>query len=392
MTLRLPRATAAHRRQLLERVRSECENRPGVYRMIGETGIVLYVGKSRRLRTRLLSYFRARGRRNKAARILRHAFTVEWEYSPTEFSALLAELRLIKRYRPEFNAAYIGDEWPRAWIAITSGPVPALRVIPRSDDPHALALFGPFRRVAQVREAVRALAETMHIRDCALDNAPDSRQRSLWFATDSQLATVGGRSTRTRTPGCLRYDLGTCAAPCIGMGDGGSYRDAFTEIRRFLDGESRIPLERLERDMEAASQLMEFERAARLRDRLQLLRWLGTRVRQFRADADRLTFRYHAQTFDGGEQVYFIRRGTLRAELSTSCDESAIAELSARVYDGPDPGGADIPLHDLDEFYLVSSWFRRHPDELARTFSPRTAIPNSTQIKTRRARTAPGTP
>lgn len=374
MTARLPRATPTHRRQLLQLVRDGCENRPGVYRMIGSTGIVLYVGKSRRLRTRLLSYFRARGRRSKAARILRHAFTVEWEYTPTEFSALLAELRLIKRYRPEFNADYVADEWPRAWIAITSGPVPGLRVVPRSDDPRAAALFGPFRRVAQVRDAVRALAETMHVRDCALDSAPDSKQQSLWFATDDRTSAgraAGSRAPRTRTPGCLRYDLGTCAGPCIGMGDHTAYHDAFTEIRHFLDGESRVPLQRLQSAMELASQQLEFERAALLRDRLELLRWLGARVRQFRADADRLTFRYHAQTFDGGELVYFIRRGTLRGELAESEDMAAIDELSSRIYNGPDPNGADIPLHDLDEFHLVASWFRRHPGELARTVRPR---------------------
>jgi hypothetical protein len=93
-------------------------------------------------------------------------------------------------------------------------------------------------------------------------------------------------------------------------------------------------------------------------------------VRQFKANADRLTFRYHAQTFDGGEHVYFIRRGTLRAELTLSetheCHDN-YSSLTQRVYAGPDPKGADIPLHDLDEFHLISSWFRRNPQELTRT-------------------------
>lgn len=93
------------RKQLLATVRADCENRPGTYRMIADNDRVIYVGKSRRVRTRLLSYFRAKGRRNKAARILRHAVRIEWEYAPNEFSALLNELRLIKRYRPHFNRA-----------------------------------------------------------------------------------------------------------------------------------------------------------------------------------------------------------------------------------------------------------------------------------------------
>src|SRR6187399_3688170 len=111
--------------------------------MLGPTGAVLYVGQSRVLRSRLLSYFRAVGRRNKAARILRHAFDIEWEYTNTEFGALLHELRLIKLHRPSFNSMMVTDDWPRAYVALSGGAVPGLRVVPRSDDPSAVALFGP---------------------------------------------------------------------------------------------------------------------------------------------------------------------------------------------------------------------------------------------------------
>ena len=370
--MQLPRSTAAQKRVLLRHVRGSCENRPGVYRMLGPTGIVLYVGKSRRLRTRLLSYFRAKGRRNKGARILRHAFVIEWEYTPTEFSALLAELRLIKRYRPVFNTDYIADEWPSAWVAITGGTVPGLRVIPRSDDARAVSLFGPFRRVAQVRDAVRALAEIMGVRDCSLENSPSSPDTVLAFASGSPSAVANvRRPKRTRAPGCLRFELGTCPGPCVGSGSGSDYETSIAEVKRFLDGKSKKPVALLEAAMQEASLGMEFERAALLRDRLVLVRWLGQRVRQFRADADRLTFVYRAKTFDGSEHVYFIRRGTLRAELpSGTIDSEALQSILARVYDGPDPKGRDIPQHDLDEFHLVSSWFRRNPEELGRTIAP----------------------
>ena len=376
MSRHLARSTPAIRRTLRTTVRGTCENRPGVYRMIGDSGIVLYVGKGRRLRTRLLSYFRARGRRNKQARILRHAFRIEWEYAPTEFSALLTELRLIKQYRPAFNATYVEDDWPRAWIAITGGTVPAIRILPRSDDPSAVALFGPFKRVSWVREAVRAIADVMHVRDCDLENSMQSARTALSFATTRLFSSGRPKTrtaTRTRAPGCLRYELGTCAGPCVGAGDEDTYLHAFDVIRQFLDGKSSEPVERLQHAMHEASERMEFERAALLRDRLEVVEWLGTRVRQFHADADRLSFRYHATSFDGNEHVYLIRRGTLRAELPAphSADEQAALDaLTARIFGGPDPRGADIPLHDLDEFHLVASWFRRNPAELARTVSP----------------------
>src|ERR1700679_107820 len=83
-------------------VEADAEARPGVYRMLAEDGAVLYVGKSKSLRTRLLGYFRG-ARARKEPRILRETHRIEWEHSPSEIAALLQELRLIKRHRPRFN-------------------------------------------------------------------------------------------------------------------------------------------------------------------------------------------------------------------------------------------------------------------------------------------------
>jgi hypothetical protein len=181
-------APVARRRALRAEVQAGCPDRPGVYRMRGATGLVLYVGKAKRLRTRLLSYFRAaqkRRRHDKQARILRHAHTLEWEETANEFAALLLELREIKRHRPRFNVLMNADEPPRGWLALTGGPVPALRVLQRTDDPDAALLYGPFRRIAALAEAARALADATGVRDCA--------------------------GTPAAARACLRAQLGTCA-------------------------------------------------------------------------------------------------------------------------------------------------------------------------------------
>lgn len=367
-----PQTTPAHRKQLRALVRAGVENRPGVYRMIGPTGTVIYVGQSRVLRTRLLSYFRAKGRRNKAARILRHAFHIEWEYTHTEFGALLRELRLIKQYRPHFNTMMVMDEWPRAYVALTGGTVPGLRVVARSDDPSAVALFGPFRRVARVREAVRALAEATGLRDCTLEDTVrgtgPARGSALWFAADPAARPRG--AARSRAPGCLRHDLGTCAGPCVGAGNPARYREAASDVRTFLEGRGDVPVRLLEQAMHQAAGELAFEKAGVLRDRLDVVRWLHERVQHFHANVDRLTFRYHAIGHADTEWVYLVRRGTVRAEVRaprTAEEQAAFDALVARVYDGADPTGADVPTHDLDEFYLVASWFRRHPEEKQRT-------------------------
>jgi excinuclease ABC subunit C len=90
-------------------VKERAENRPGVYRMLTTAGEVVYVGKSKQLRTRLLSYFRCAFPEEKGARILREADRIEWDYTPSEFAALLEELRHIKRLRPRFNVAMKRD-------------------------------------------------------------------------------------------------------------------------------------------------------------------------------------------------------------------------------------------------------------------------------------------
>ncbi|HEY0930982.1 MAG TPA: UvrB/UvrC motif-containing protein, partial [Gemmatimonas sp.] len=270
---------------------------------------------------------------------------------------------------------------PRAYVALTGGAVPGLRVVARSDDPAAVALFGPFRRVQQLREAVRALAETMSLRDCTLEDSGartprrSGRAPALWFAADPE--APDGRTfavARSRAPACLRHDLGTCAGPCIGAGEAVDYRAAATEVRAFFEGRGDGPVRRLEAAMHQAAEELAFERARVLRDRLLLVRWLFDRLQHFHANVDRLTFRYHAIGHADREWVYLIRRGTVRAELrapESDADHEAFRTHVERVYDGADPSGADIPTHDLDEFFLVASWFRRRPVEKQRTRTAR---------------------
>jgi excinuclease ABC subunit C len=366
------RHTPAQRKALLAHVRAACENRPGTYRMLAEGGRVLYVGKSRALRTRLLSYFRVKGRRQKSARILRHAFAIEWQYANDEFGALLAELRQIKQLRPPFNRAMMSDEWPRAYVALTRGPVPGLRIVRRTDDAHADGLWGPFRLVSRVADAVHALADVTGVRDCTLDDATGGR--ALWFSDTP--APRGAR--RHRTPGCLRADIGSCPAPCVGGGAHQPYLETVRTARAFLDARDDTPLQLARQRMLDASHALEFERAGAWRDKAARLEWLWSRVTRFQASMDRLTFRYDVPaivTDDHDEaaprgRTYLVRRGTVRADVpwpDSDDARAALDALAARVFHGPDPRGDDVPVHDVDEFYLVASWFRRRPQELART-------------------------
>src|SRR5918912_197564 len=111
------------------KVRDEAKDRPGVYRMLSSDGEIVYVGKSKRVRSRLLSYFRCAYPEDKGARILREAERIEWDYTPSEFAALLEELRLIKRFRPRLNVAMKRDARHFAFIKVTRGTAPKLLVV-----------------------------------------------------------------------------------------------------------------------------------------------------------------------------------------------------------------------------------------------------------------------
>src|SRR5579871_4615977 len=133
---------------------SGAEARPGVYRMLSEDGAVLYVGKSKSLRTRLLGYFRS-APRDKGARILRDTHRIEWDHTPSELAALLAELRLIKRYRPRFNVASKRDLRHYAFIRVGAGRVPKITVHRGARAAGDGAYYGPFIGPDLVAKAVR---------------------------------------------------------------------------------------------------------------------------------------------------------------------------------------------------------------------------------------------
>jgi excinuclease ABC subunit C len=354
-----PPATDADLRVMRDHVRAGAEDRPGVYRMLSADGEIVYVGKSKRVRTRLLSYFRcAPG--EKGARIVREARAIEWEYTPSEFAALLLELRGIKRFRPRLNVMMKRDARHFAFIKLTRGPAPKLVVVRGASD-DALAYYGPFHGAARVDDAVRELNDALGLRDCAND-------RRMLFADQRELFQLA-----PRTPGCIRYEVRKCLGPCIAACTERDYGDRVALARGFLDGADDGPMARLRAEMEAASERLEFERAATLRDKLQRLEGLREQFIRFRFAVETLSFVYPVPGHEGDDRVYLIRRGRVRAEQPaprTARERRALARLVEDVYGAAERESAQVPTHEIDELLLLSSWFRRFPDELERTERP----------------------
>jgi excinuclease ABC subunit C len=339
-------------------VKDTAADRPGVYRMIAEDGEVVYVGKSKRVRSRLLSYFRCSFPEDKGARILRDATRIEWEYTPSEFAALLGELRLIKQFRPRFNVAMKHDGRNYCFIKITRGGAARLAVVrgPGPDDQSTY--YGPFVGATSVGEAVRELNDVLGLRDCAAD-------QKMHFADQPELFDI-----MPRTPGCIRFEVRKCLGPCVGGCTVRQYDERVALARAFLDGVDDGPIEHLRREMEAASERLEYERAASLRDKFMRLEALRSQFARLRFAVENLSFTYAVPGYEGDDRVYLIRRGRVRAETPsprTPEEAAALLEMIDDVFTPAERLTGQIPTHEIDELLLLSSWFRRFPEELQRT-------------------------
>src|SRR5437764_2609178 len=332
-------------------VRDTAVDRPGVYRMLSSDGEVLYVGKSKSVRSRLLSYFRCAYPEEKGARILRSAERIEWDYTPSEFAALLQELRMIKRFRPRYNVAMKRDGRNYSFIKLTKGPAPKLLVVRGASGEDADIYYGPFVGAQRVGEAVRELNDVLMLRDCRTDI-------KMFYSDQTELFQL------SRTPGCIRHEISKCLGPCVGGCSAAQYDERVGLARAFLDGSDDGPINLLRTQMERLSAEMQFERAGVYRDKLERLEALRGQFGRLRFAVENLSFVYTVLGHEGEDKVYVIRRGVVRAELSkprSSKDRRTMKQLVEDIFSQPAIPNTQVPTHEIDELLLLSSWFRRFP-------------------------------
>jgi excinuclease ABC subunit C len=341
--------------QLLSRVRSLAENRPAVYQMVDVTGRVLYVGKAKRLRTRLLTYFRASYPDDKAARILYAAHEIRWDYVPSEFAAYLGELRQIRKMRPYFN--HKGNRTRRsALIKIAGGPAPRIYgggSIARED----VRCYGPFQSMTRMAEAVRTLNDLLGLRDC-------SSSTPVFFAGQGDLFE------QPRQAACMRHELGFCTGPCAGLVEEREYQRRVDTAVAFLEGRTIQPIDRVISAMQQASENAQFEIAVRWREKFEQLEWLLAATSRARSAIDLLTFVYRDPGDFGDDRVYVLRRGVVRASFpypTTPIEHEAFRAVVAEESRRPMPSTEPLPMDAVDEVLLMMAWFRAHPDALRRT-------------------------
>ena len=340
---------------LRARVKALSEQRPGIYRMIDPLGRVSYVGKAKRLKARLLSYFSARYPDDKAARILHTAANITWDYVPSEFAAHLAELREIRKHRPPYNLQ-MNRRRNAAFVTVSGGAAPRLAVTTATSRAD-VRYFGPFTSPARITGGVRVLNDLLGLRDCAEKMPVVFPGQGDLFAEPMQAA-------------CPRFDFGTCTGPCAGLVEEDRYRELVGAAVRFLAGAAVQPIDRIVDRMTEAAEADDFEAAARWRDKFESLEWLIAAAARARSAIRLLSFVYREPGEFGDERVYLIRHGTVRASYPyphTPIEREAFRSVVELEMLRPLPPAGLLDHSHIDEMLLVMSWFRRHPEAWRRT-------------------------
>jgi len=307
--------------KVIARILKNLPNRPGVYRMIGKDGEVLYVGKARSLKKRVQSYARLGGHTNRIARMIAVTAGMEFITTASETEALLLEANLIKRLKPRFNVILRDDKsFPYILIAREHEAPQILKH--RGARKREGDYFGPFASAGAVNRTINTLQRAFLLRSC----------------TDSYY--------EARTRPCLLYQIKRCSGPCTGEISTADYAKLVEDAADFLTGKSGKVKDHLHALMEEASESLEFERAASYRDRLAALAQVqatqGINPTTF-AEAD--LFAAHTQGGQTCIQVFFFRTGQNwgnrayypRADKSLGPDEVLDAFIAQFYDDRPVP-------------------------------------------------------
>jgi excinuclease ABC subunit C len=347
-------------------VKDHAPKSPGVYGMLDDRGRVVYVGKAKNLRARLLSYFRVNSRDPKAGKILDHTRVLIWEEAADEFAALLRELELIQRLTPRFNVLGQPDFARYHYLCLGKSPAPYLYAA-TAPTGKELGCYGPLVTRNRSEEAARRLNDWFGLRDCP-STVP------MVFADQAELFPDD------RAAKCLRFEIGNCLGPCAGHCSRKEYGAGVRAIKAFLDGRDRSLIRTLKGQMDDAAAGFAFEKAMAMRDRLTVVEWLDDRLTLLRKARGRESFVYPLAGADGREVWYLLNRGQVRAvvrqPVSVAEREKVAAVFAATFTETAAPavltGGA------VDSVLLVSAWFRKYPAEKAKLLTRDAALAKCT--------------
>ncbi len=308
------------------------DSSPGVYRMLNAANEVLYVGKARNLKARVSNYARPSGHSARIARMIRETATMMFLTVRTETEALLLEQNLIKQLKPRYNVLLRDDKsFPNILIS-REHRFPQIKKH-RGKRSEKGSYYGPFASTGAVNRTLNQLQRVFLLRNCS-DATFESRTRP-----------------------CLLYQIKRCAAPCVGYVSEADYQALIEDAQRFLEGRSTTVQAHLAAEMAAASEALEFERAAALRDRIKAL----TQVQSAQginpqgvAEADVISV--HMEGGQACVQVFFIRahqswgNRDFYPRTGAGAEEAEILEaFLAQFYDDKVPPRLILLSHPIED-------------------------------------------
>ncbi len=284
--------------------------RPGVYRFRDARDRVIYVGKAKNLRARLSSYFQdIANLHQRTATMVTTAARVEWTVVNTEVEALQLEYSWIKEFDPRFNVKYRDDKsYP--WLAVTVGDEYPRVMVGRGAKRKGVRYFGPYSHAWAIRETVDILLRVFPMRSCSNG--------------------VFKRSAQIGRP-CLLGYIGKCSAPCVDTVSAEEHRAIVDDFCDFMGGQTRPFVRRIEKEMYAASDAMEFERAGRLRDDLGALQKALEKQAVVLGDgADADVIALAEDPLEVAVQIFYVRGGRIRGQrgwVADRVEDGGTAEL-----------------------------------------------------------------
>ena len=344
---------------LRRRIMQSCPRVPGVYGMLDRKGQLIYVGKSKSLRSRLLSYFSPANEEEKGGRIIENARAIQWETQPSEFGALLREQQLIRLYSPRWNVQGVPKRQRPVYLCLGKAPAPQFYLSAKPPE-EAISIQGPFFGSKRMKVAVDTLNKVFALRDCG-------QQQVFQFAEQLSLFEIEHR------PGCLRLELETCLGPCAAGCTRAEYDGQVEKAKRFLNGFDDEPLLDLERRMKSASINQQYELAARMHIALKSLRYVYRKLNMLADARKRFSFVYAVPGYDGCHNWYLIHRGEVCEVSATPVGSQAYRSMKPKistwkaVLENDTASGHGPFAYTLG---TVASWFRKNRSELEQTFSP----------------------
>ncbi|OQY94084.1 MAG: excinuclease ABC subunit C [Anaerolineae bacterium UTCFX2] len=323
-------------------------SKPGCYLMKDEAGKVIYIGKAVNLRNRVRSYFHVSANHEPRIRkLVSHIQDIEWIVVGSELEALILEMNLIKKHRPHYNVR-LKDDKRYPYIKVHwADPFPTVTVT-RQMVQDGSRYYGPYTSVWAVHQTLDLLRRIFPYLTCDRE--------------------ITGKDERA----CLYYDIKLCSAPCIGKIDQASYRQMIGDLCQFLEGRTENVITRLRTKMEKASEEMQYETAATLRDQIRAIEAVVERQKIISSDyIDSDVLALARSDGDAVVQVFFVRGGKLIGRdyfllegAEENSDADVMSEFIKQFYSQTSSVPPQVLLpHEVEEAQIIRQWLNQRRDD-----------------------------